>query len=49
MCLVIDSFARGLPNYSSNVCVRFFFFSFFGGDGKGRGFLGVLSFRFLEF
>ncbi len=31
MCLVIDSFARDLPNYSFNVCVCFFFFSFFGG------------------
>ncbi len=34
MCLVIDSFARGLLNYSSYVCV-FFFFSFFWVGGRG--------------
>ncbi len=39
---MIDSFARGLLNYISNVCVCFFFsFLFFccgGGAGEGRGF-----------
>ncbi len=41
MCLVIDSFARGLLNYSSNVCV-FFSLLFFcvGLGGEGRGFFG---------
>ncbi len=43
MCLVIDSFARGLLNYSSYVCI-FFSFLFFlgegGGERKGRGFFG---------
>jgi len=36
MCPVIDSFARGLLNYSSYVCVFFFFFSFFW-VGRGGG------------